>query len=78
MSDTPIVSAPWSIDGVRPPVRSGAPALGEYNEILDKVEAAQSRQSKANKPLTTIDTLDAGHREKRNENAHSKMISDRM
>jgi crotonobetainyl-CoA:carnitine CoA-transferase CaiB-like acyl-CoA transferase len=35
--DRPIVSAPWTIDGVRPPVRVGAPALGEGNSsFLDK------------------------------------------
>ncbi|HET6971861.1 MAG TPA: CoA transferase [Phenylobacterium sp.] len=28
-ADMPLVSAPWSLDGVRPPVWRGAPALGE-------------------------------------------------
>ena len=28
-TDMPLVSAPWSLDGVRPPIRRGAPALGE-------------------------------------------------
>jgi formyl-CoA transferase len=33
-SDRKLVSAPWTIDGVRPPVRRGAPALGEANDTL--------------------------------------------
>jgi formyl-CoA transferase len=33
-ADRPIVSAPWTIDGVRPPVRRGAPALGEANSTF--------------------------------------------
>jgi len=32
--DRPLVSAPWKIDGVRPPVRFGAPALGEGNRTF--------------------------------------------
>jgi crotonobetainyl-CoA:carnitine CoA-transferase CaiB-like acyl-CoA transferase len=32
--DRPVVSAPWRIDGVRPPVRAGAPALGEGNSTF--------------------------------------------
>ena len=28
-ADRPLVSAPWSLDGVRPPIRRGAPGLGE-------------------------------------------------
>lgn len=43
--DTPIVSAPWSLDGLRPLVRSGAPVLGEYNEILDQHATARSKHS---------------------------------
>jgi crotonobetainyl-CoA:carnitine CoA-transferase CaiB-like acyl-CoA transferase len=30
----PIISAPWTIDGTRPPVRTGAPSLGQANESL--------------------------------------------
>jgi crotonobetainyl-CoA:carnitine CoA-transferase CaiB-like acyl-CoA transferase len=32
--EMPLVSAPWSINGVRPPVRRRAPLLGEDNEIV--------------------------------------------
>jgi crotonobetainyl-CoA:carnitine CoA-transferase CaiB-like acyl-CoA transferase len=32
--DRPVISAPWKIDGVRPPVRAGAPALGEGNSTF--------------------------------------------
>ena len=32
--DMPVVSAPWTIDGVRPPVRRAAPRLGEDNSLL--------------------------------------------
>jgi crotonobetainyl-CoA:carnitine CoA-transferase CaiB-like acyl-CoA transferase len=32
--DRPVISAPWRIDGVRPPVRAGAPALGEGNSTF--------------------------------------------
>ena len=32
--DRRVVSAPWRIDGVRPPVRVGAPALGEDNHAV--------------------------------------------
>ena len=32
--EMPLVSAPWSINGVRPPVRRRAPLLGEDNEVV--------------------------------------------
>ncbi|WP_426436645.1 CaiB/BaiF CoA transferase family protein [Bradyrhizobium genosp. P] len=32
--EMPLVSAPWSINGVRPPVRRRAPLLGEDNEAI--------------------------------------------
>jgi len=32
--EMPLVSAPWSINGVRPPVRRRAPLLGEDNKII--------------------------------------------
>ena len=32
--DMPLVTAPWSINGVRPPVRKRAPSLGEDNEVV--------------------------------------------
>jgi crotonobetainyl-CoA:carnitine CoA-transferase CaiB-like acyl-CoA transferase len=32
--DMPVVSAAWTIDGVRPPVRRAAPSLGEANQEL--------------------------------------------
>jgi crotonobetainyl-CoA:carnitine CoA-transferase CaiB-like acyl-CoA transferase len=32
--DMPLVSAPWNINGVRPPVRRRAPLLGEDNETV--------------------------------------------
>lgn len=30
----PLVAAPWSINGVRPPIRIGAPRLGEHNDVV--------------------------------------------
>jgi crotonobetainyl-CoA:carnitine CoA-transferase CaiB-like acyl-CoA transferase len=42
--EMPLVSAPWSINGVRPPVRRRAPALGEDNDaVLGKNSAASPR-----------------------------------
>ena len=42
--EMPLVTAPWSINGVRPPVRRRAPALGEDNDaVLGKNSAASSR-----------------------------------
>jgi formyl-CoA transferase len=34
--EMPLVTAPWSINGLRPPVRRRAPQLGEDNEILSR------------------------------------------
>jgi formyl-CoA transferase len=39
--EMPLVSAPWSINGVRPAVRRRAPLLGEDNESVLRKEAAQ-------------------------------------
>jgi crotonobetainyl-CoA:carnitine CoA-transferase CaiB-like acyl-CoA transferase len=39
--EMPLVSAPWSIDGVRPPVRRRAPLLGEDNEVVLRKRPAQ-------------------------------------
>jgi succinate--hydroxymethylglutarate CoA-transferase len=39
--EMPLVSAPWSINGVRPPVRRRAPLLGEDNEaVLGKSQSS--------------------------------------
>jgi hypothetical protein len=32
--EMPLVSAPWSINGIRPPVRRRAPLLGEDNDAV--------------------------------------------
>jgi hypothetical protein len=32
--DMKLVSAPWTIDGQRPPIRRPAPALGEDNDVV--------------------------------------------
>ena len=40
--DTPLVSAPWSINGVRPPVRRRAPSLGEDNETVLRKSSTRS------------------------------------
>lgn len=34
--EMPLVSAPWTLDGIRPPIFRGAPQLGEDNEILER------------------------------------------
>ncbi len=33
-ADMPLISAAWTLDGVRPPIRRGAPQLGEDNEAV--------------------------------------------
>jgi crotonobetainyl-CoA:carnitine CoA-transferase CaiB-like acyl-CoA transferase len=40
--EMPLVSAPWSINGVRPPVRRRAPLLGEDNEVVLRKRPARS------------------------------------
>jgi crotonobetainyl-CoA:carnitine CoA-transferase CaiB-like acyl-CoA transferase len=40
--EMPLVSAPWSINGVRPPVRRRAPLLGQDNEAVLRKEPGRS------------------------------------
>jgi crotonobetainyl-CoA:carnitine CoA-transferase CaiB-like acyl-CoA transferase len=40
--EMPLVSAPWSINGVRPAVRRRAPLLGEDNEVVLREDPARS------------------------------------
>ena len=43
--EMPLVSAPWSINGIRPPVRRRAPLLGEDNDAVLRKEPGRSSAS---------------------------------
>ena len=44
--EMPLVTAPWSINGVRPPVRRRAPALGEDNDTVLRKNSPASPRTK--------------------------------
>jgi crotonobetainyl-CoA:carnitine CoA-transferase CaiB-like acyl-CoA transferase len=58
--ELPFVSTPWSINGVRPPVRRRAPRLGEDNEVvLRKRPHGFLRQIRSERGATPSGELDA-------------------